>query len=211
MNVRWGLMFLIIAGLSGCASELALLPGADQAAQNYVECRKKASGIYGRVWPWPTPSTHPAKPYFPGSGLAMTSGLSDEEGDLDIQEVSKLPCFRLDPPPGVEIGAAVANQLKRERLYLRTREWLAIRELCDNRKYIYLDECPAYQIVSDLCPEDILGPECRKKIRDKEYMKQNNKKVWNSYIRSILVKTLRSDNRIDERGEPKNRFKGYPF
>lgn len=187
---------IVWLGLNGCTSHITLKPDADDKAKNYAACRERADSLYAVTPRYPTHSRYPWRtysPYTPGFRFNMGDYLDD--GDLDVAAVGKLPCFRQSPPAGVVLDERIWGQILREREFLTTSEYFQMRALCGDR-HQFLDECPEYQIRADLCQEK--GRNCKLDMTD--LTDENRKIAMNAYLRSLLIRTLRQEGRIDDKG-----------
>ncbi|MCQ8183227.1 hypothetical protein NP603_19085 [Methylomonas sp. SURF-1] len=195
----WVLFGLLASmGLNGCATHIALKPDADDRAKKYAACREEADSLYAVTPRYPTHSRYPWRAYSPNTpAFRFNMGDTLDDGDLDVAAVGKLPCFRQSPPPGVELDERIWGQILREREFLTAGEYFQMWKLCGGgKKYQFLDECPQYQIRADLCQDQ--GRNCKLDMTD--LTDENRKIAMNAYLRSLLVKTLRKEGRIDDKG-----------
>lgn len=136
--------------LSGCASDIYLRPHADTTARTYAECRERADVLYAKVSRYPTPH---AFPFFPFGVMGRYLGSQMTDGDLDITAVAQLPCFRQNPPYGVEIGPRIQKQIERERRYLYPHEYAAFQQVCGGSGSLV--DCPVYRMLMEGCRGDL--------------------------------------------------------
>ncbi|OAI21908.1 MULTISPECIES: hypothetical protein [Methylomonas] len=186
----------LLGGVTGCASHIQLTQDANEKARNYAACREKANSLYAVTPRYPTRSRYPWRTYSPNTpAFRFNQGDYLEDGDLDVAAVGKLPCFRQMPPAGVVVDDRIWDQIMREREFLTPEEYFALRQSCGD-KYQYLDECPQYQIRADLCQAQ--GRNCKLDVEN--LTGEDKKAAVNAYLRSLLVKTLRKEGRIDHKG-----------